>query len=63
MKTVHELSKNELDELRESYFCELQETDGDVLENIESANEIPIENVINHYDGIYFVEDDFFCNL
>lgn len=60
MKTVYELNQEELDELRQSYLCELREI-GDTSFNF--AEEIPMENVINHYDGIYFVEDDFWCNI
>ena len=63
MKTVHKLNKDELEELRGNYFVQLQETDSDVLDNIVSADEIPINDVIAHYDGISFVEEDFFCNL
>lgn len=61
MRTVHELNQDELEELRESYFCEIEEANGGVTSI--SVNEIPMEDVINHYDGIHFVEDDFFCNL
>ena len=59
MKTVHELNQNELEELRESYFYQLEDL-GE--EDFESSDEIPMENVISHYEGISFVEDDFFCN-
>jgi sulfur relay (sulfurtransferase) DsrC/TusE family protein len=63
MRTVHELNQNELEELREAYFQQLTETDSEVLGDISSANEIPMENIISHYEEIYFVEEDFFCNL
>jgi len=60
MKTVHELSQNELEELRESYFDQLQ-MEGE--ETFESVEQLPIENVIAHYEDTFFVEEDFFCNL
>ena len=59
MKTVHELNQNELEELRESYFYQLEDL-GE--EDFESPHDIPMGNVISHYEGISFVEDDFFCN-
>lgn len=63
MKTVYELNQNELEELRQSYFYQLLETDEDILENIDSPDEIPMENLLDHYKDIYFVDDDFFCNI
>ena len=63
MKSVHELNQEELEELRGNYFAQLLDTDDEVLGEITEAEEIPIENVIAHYEGIFFVEEDFFCNL
>ena len=60
MKTVHELSTQELEELRDTYFAQLQDQGEE--DEINSSHEIPMENVIQHYEGIMFVEDDFFCN-
>lgn len=60
MKTVYELNQDELEELRESYLCELQEMDDNSFTN---AEQIPMEVVIKHYDGIHFVEEDFWCNI
>lgn len=73
MKTVKDLSREELDELKETYFWQLQDDDDEVLwainnsdekdiEGINDPSEIPDSVIINHYDGITFVEDDFFCN-
>lgn len=59
MRTVHELTANELEELRETYFDQLTDL-GE--ENFDSSDEIPMQNVIAHYEGTYFVDDDFFCN-
>ena len=60
MKTVHELSTEEIEELRGNYFAQLQDQ-GDEGE-IYSPEEIPMEDIIRHYEGVMFVEDDFFCN-
>jgi hypothetical protein len=63
MRTVNELNENELEELRESYFQELLDTSPDFIGDFENSSQIPMEDVKNHYEGISFVEDDFFCNL
>lgn len=63
MKTVYELSENELEELRETYFQQLLDTDPEVLGEVTDAKEIAFEDIENHYSGVYFVEEDFFCNL
>lgn len=60
---VSELNEDQLEELRESYFQQLLETDSDVLEGIDSSEQIPMSNIIAHYEGIYFIEDDFFCTM
>lgn len=60
MRTVHELNTEELNELRGNYFNQLEDL-GD--EGFTDENEIPISNVIVHYEGTYFFEQDFFCNL
>ena len=69
--TVQELSREQLTELKEHYLVELdncgelEEVAGidtisyGVLADIDEI--VPDEVVFNHYDGIDFVEDDFFC--
>jgi len=49
-KTVRELSKQEFEELKESYLL-----DNDV-------DEVEDEKIFEEFDGVYFVEDDFWCN-
>lgn len=61
--TVHELNIAELEELKETYFQQLLDTDPEVLGNIESSDEISDWSIYNHYEGIEFVKEDFFCNL
>ena len=63
MKSVHELRPEELEELRSRYYYQLLDTDEEVLEDIYDEEDIPMSNVIAHYEATYFVEDDFFCNL
>ena len=62
MKTVHDLTPEELEELREAYFHQLEETEPEVLGDITEPEGIPIDNIIVHYEGVMFVDDDFFCN-
>lgn len=69
---VADLSREELKELKESYLIELddegklEEVAGieaigyGTIENID--NIVPDSVVFNHYDGVMFVKDDFFCN-
>lgn len=60
---VTELNQDQLEELRSNYFAQLQDTDKEILGDITQAEEIPISNVIAHYEGITFVNDDFFCSM
>jgi hypothetical protein len=62
MRTVHELNEDELEELRERYYYLLEEVDKDVFYSYSSHEDIPMSEIISHYEGTYFVEDDFWCN-
>jgi hypothetical protein len=69
MKSVHELSTNELEELRTRWYMQ-HEDDGSLeevmgLEEGEeiTEDEIPMEVVVSYYEGTYFVDEDFFCNV
>lgn len=62
-RTVHDLTPEELDELRASYYEQLDETDDDVIEDVSSYEEVTDEMLFNHYDGVSFVREDFFCNM
>jgi phosphoribosylformylglycinamidine (FGAM) synthase PurS component len=53
MKSVHELSVEEIEELRERYIIEF-DLDHDRISD---------EEVRQYYAGTYFVNDDFSCNL
>ena len=61
-RTVHDLTPEELDELRAAYYEQLKETDDEVIEDVSSYEEVTDEMLFNHYDGVMFVRDDFFCN-
>lgn len=71
--TLQELSKDQLHELKERYLMELADegTFAEVLgvdydepsyEDLSNADDIVPDDVIEReYEGICFVEDDFFC--
>ena len=60
-RTVYDLTAEELDELRSNMFWS-DDMDEDILGDIDCYSDIPDSAVFAHYDGISFVEDDFFCN-
>ena len=67
MKSVHELTQNELEELRSRWFSQ-HEDDGSLEEVMDMEGEIneediPMDIVKTYYEGTFFVEEDFFCNL
>lgn len=66
--TVRELNKKQLNELKEAYVTQLADCgeDEDVIgisyAELADAAEIPDEIIFNHYNGIIFTNDDFFCS-
>ena len=58
--TVNELNEYQLNELRDTYFDHLVSTDASILEDIQIPSDIPLSNVKQYYEGVYFVNDDFF---
>lgn len=54
---VQELNAAQLDCLRWAMFYE--DGNDEVLQGIETPYDITDEMVCDHYDGIYFMEDDF----
>ena len=59
-RTVHELNEEELLELKYAYHDMLQYTDD--AETFRMPEEIPDAVVLEHYDGLLFEDEDFFCN-
>ena len=67
--TVRELNQEQLDELKNNLYWNLDgEQYGDITDEEKqfilealNPNDIPNELVFKNYDGINFVEDDFFC--
>lgn len=59
-KTVYDLSADEFSELKSNYFWELMDT-GEC--DVDWPDDIPDDVIYAHYEGISFVDDDFFCNI
>lgn len=66
MRNVHQLNQEELEELRSRWYHQHLD-DGSLDEvmgkEIESECEVPMDVVKSYYDGTFFVEEDFFCNI
>jgi hypothetical protein len=60
-KSVYELSREQLDELKETFFYTDYASCKPVGINAETPDEIPDEIIFEWYDGISFVNDDFSC--
>ena len=69
MKSVHDLNENELEELRSRWYSQHEDDRSlnevmDIEDDVElSEEDIPMDIVVAYYEGTYFVEEDFFCNL
>lgn len=65
MRTVNELTQEDLEELRSRYYHQCLD-DGSLLEIFSEEVEdgdIPMDLIKSHYKDTYFVEEDFWCNL
>lgn len=66
--TVKELNREQLNELKQNYATQLtdcgedEEVFGISYGELIEAENIPDEVIFNHYDGISFTDDDFFCS-
>ncbi len=59
--TVYDLSADQMEELKSSFFW--QDETQDILEDdFTSPDQIPDEIIFEHYDGVFFSEDDFCCS-
>ena len=60
-RTVYDLNRAEIEELKDAYFWS-DESDEEILGDISAPWEIPDEVIYEHFSGISFVDEDFFCN-
>ena len=58
-KTVYELTADELDELRASYYWEC--LDAGIID-VDIFDGVTDDMLFEHYADFSFVDDDFFCN-
>lgn len=57
---VQDLTREQMEELKNSFFW--QDETQDILQGeYTSPDEIPDDIIIEHYSGVWFVNDDFFC--
>lgn len=66
MRAVQNLTRDELDELKQNYVCEVNEGAGTLTYwsgSAEAADTIPDEVLFEYYAGTNFSEDDFWCNI
>lgn len=61
-RTVYDLNKVELDELRDDMFWFVSD-DFLAKNNVEYFWQITDEMIYNHFGGISFVDEDFMCNI
>lgn len=57
-KSVYDLPPAEMEELKQSFFYQ-DETQDIIQGAFDCPEQIPDEIILEHYDGIHFVEDDF----
>lgn len=69
MKTVDELTHDELNKLRSRWYHQhlddgsLNEVMGIDDGEIICENDVPLDIVKTYYEDTFFVEEDFFCNF
>ena len=59
-RSVKELTKDELDELKQVYVCETVKNPS--YGELADSTDIPDEEIFAHYADVQFGPEDFFCN-
>lgn len=57
---VRDLNREQLEELKQHYYCESHNTSWDDLVNIDTL--VSDEEIFNEYSMVEFCNDDFFCS-
>ena len=60
-RSVEELTREELNELKQNYVAETR--DDPSYGELADSTEISDEVIFEHYAGIVFGPEDFFCNI
>ncbi len=66
IRVVQDLTREELDELKQSYICVMKEGSDESAywdDLAEAPDCISDETLFEYYDGMVFTDDDFWCNL
>lgn len=63
IKTVKELTRDEVNELKSAFLTKLKEDESPSYQDYANVENIPDEIIFEEYAGITFVKEDFFCNL
>ena len=58
-KTVYDLNREQINELKDCIFWSALDEDEGILKGINYPWEIPDDVVFYHYSGICFTDDDF----
>lgn len=62
--TVYDLNRDQLDELKNALFWSDDPETAEILgDDIATPEQIPDDIIFQHYAGIDFVNDDFFCSV
>lgn len=60
---VRELSREELIELKQNYYCNELGNNASYGELADIDNIVTDKEIFEYYDYVDFVKDDFFCNM
>ena len=62
-RSVEELTREELNELKQNYVVETAEGSEPSYGELADSVDIPDAVIFKHYAGISFGPEDFFCNI
>lgn len=60
--SVEELSREQLIELKQNYYCNVLNNNASYGELADIDNLVSDEEIFKEYGGIIFTNDDFFCS-
>lgn len=59
---VEELTREQLTELKQNYYCNVLDNNASYGELADIDNLVSDKEVFEYYNGTIFVEEDFFCS-
>lgn len=60
--SVEELSREQLIELKQNYYCNVLNNNASYGELADIDNLVSDEEIFKEYSGVIFTNDDFFCS-